>query len=761
MKRGEIRLKNETLAAFPRYLVSRGLPLPAEWAVNCPEEVSIRDADGNEVPSAGTVLQRRADGSIEWMLDDFVLDFEPEEKQVVYIEHERNGNLTPENAVTVAEDDDAVTVANGITTLVINRRGKIIRSLTMHGREVVGEEDRVDLETVDPEGKIYRASVSEGYTVGVERVSRIRATVLVEGTHAARDGTTFLGFALRFTISAGRADVKVMHTFYVREPSRGLIEVKAVRFVMPTRTPPDARKLLRQKQHGIEWMPRPREVTENVEVVASSVSDISGYAQKYEPYKNGQLFLRSLSSLKENAGDYPFYWSLTGGTKFRAEYAAGGMRQLAPFIGWQSPELTLVFSMRYWAALHPKSVVLDENVLTVSIWPEWATPMQVVQGVSKSHTFWITGEPRALTVDEAAQKALQWEVQCQEPLGISIAPQWPAFCKVLDCDKTLRYQPERYPKLEERLGKVIPGEPPRFTYARNVPSGMFNFGDPGAGSFGNNEDDRRCYIPFQHYLRTGQASAFDFGEECTLHYMEVDHVEWSNQPRRHGGQIPHTYDHFLGEVYPSHQWAEGILAYYYLTGDERARKAVIQVADNHCYWIENIIEDVCCDGRESGIPLVNLAAAYRLTRNEKYIEAAWTIINNFHKKYYEMWGDLKYPYPHGAPLQWITGYGDYSSYYGLYRMWEVTGDEEIKKLLVALLDKFVHDPSRFSVDDSRGMDYFAVWAYIVLTGDDSVLETLNDQINNFLKKGGHEMRRLHFLAYLDERGDERLNLEGV
>ena len=35
-----------------------------------------------------------------------------------------------------------------------------------------------------------------------------------------------------------------------------------------------------------------------------------------------------------------------------------------------------------------------------------------------------------------------------------------------------------------------------------------------------------------------------------------------------------------------------------------------------------------------------------------------------------------------------------------------------------------------------------------------------DQINNFLRKGGHEMRRLHFLAYLDERGDERLSLEG-
>jgi len=36
------------------------------------------------------------------------------------------------------------------------------------------------------------------------------------------------------------------------------------------------------------------------------------------------------------------------------------------------------------------------------------------------------------------------------------------------------------------------------------------------------------------------------------------------------------------------------------------------------------------------------------------------------------------------------------------------------------------------------------------------VEKLRRPIDNFLEKGGHAMRRLHFLAYLDERGDERL-----
>jgi hypothetical protein len=758
LERGEIRLKNETVGAFPRYLVSRGLPLPAGWARE-PTEVSLRDEKGAEVPSAATVLQRRPDGSIEWLLFDFAVDMGPEETKSVFLERKPTQSPRVPNAVTVMEEAETVTLSNGLVALTLNRRGKIIRSLSIQGKEIVGPDDRVDLETVDPDGCVYRASVSAGYRITLERNSPIRATALVEGTHAARNGRTFLDFALRFTLSTGRPDVTVMHTFYVREAAEGPIEVKAIRFVMPTRMEPDGVKLMRQAHHGRKWWPRPVKVRENVEVVSSSVSDLNAYASHFEPYRMGTLFLRNIKSLHEDFGEYPPWISPTGGTKFRADYMTGGVRHVYPFIGWRQDDFTLVFLMRHWAQLHPKSVSIDENVLTVSIWPEWATLMQAAQGVSKSHVFRICGEPRALTVDEAEQRLLQFEIHGVEPLEISIDPEWPRFCRVLDCQHILRYQPAKYPRLEERLGKVVPGEPSRFTYARNAPTGMFNFGDIGTGgSFTNNEDDCRCFAPLQHYLRTGRAFAFDFAEENILHYMEVDHVEWSNVRRRKGGLIPHTQDHFFGEVYPSHQWVEGILAYYYLTGDERARKVVINVAENHCYWIENYLDVVCCDGREAGIPLVNLAAAYRLTGDSKYVCAARTVIDNFQKKWFDMWGDLKYPYPQGAHLKWTTGYGDWSSYYGLYRIWEVTGDEEVKKLLVALLEKLCKDPSRFSIDDSRGMDFFAVWAYIHLTGDDSVLATLRDAINNFLEKGGHAMRRLHFLGMLDERGDERLRL---
>lgn len=764
MERGEIRIKNETVARYENYLVSRGIPLPP-GKVREPESVSIRDEERRLLPCYYKVLQRRSDGSIEWLLMDLLVDLEPEEEKVLHIGLEASATesmslpanviedvRTVSQPVRVSEDAGSIRLTNAITDLTISKTGgAVIRRLTMYGKELVGAGDLVDLQTVDLEGKVYRASVSPSFNVTVEHRNPVRATVKVEGKHTARDGSTFLDFALRITLSANRPDLEITHTFYCREPRRGPVEVRAIRFVMPTRMGPAARKLVRQAHHGHSWFPRPLEIKENVEIVASSVNDINNYPRDYKPYQMGQLFLRNFSSLDEDLSKYPFYMHPEGGPAFRANYSTGGVRQIYPYVGWQQPDMTLVFGMRHWRQLHPKSVQIDENVLTVSLWPDWATPLKLLMGVSRSHTFWLAAEPRRLDVDACERKALQWEVQGVAPLAITINPGWVAHCKVVDCQHLLAYQPEKYAKLENKIS-ATPGEPSRFTYARNAPTGMLNFGDAGGeAGFTNNEDDVRVFVPLRDYLRTGRSHHFDYGLENALHYMEVDFCEWSTDPRQSGGLIPHTVDHFFGNVYPSHQWAEGILAYYYLTGDERAKNVVIRVGDNQIYWVNNLIDQVCCDGRESGMPLVNLAAAYRLTRDEKYLHAAHQVIDNFHRKWFEKWGDLKYPYPQGAHLLWITGYGDWSSYYGLYRIWEVSGDESVKELLVKLLASMM-DPARFGVDDSRAMDFMAVWIYLHLTGDHCVLDRLKDPIENFLLKGGHPMRRLEFLKILDEEG---------
>jgi len=763
MNRGEIHIKNETMAVLPNYCLIRGLPLPP-GKVRSVANVCITDADGRVLPSEGRVLQRRPDGSIEWIAMDVLLKLKGQESTSIFIEPRKGKQPAVKNPVTVREKGSQVTLSNGLSEVVINGDGgSLVRRLVINGREIVREGTLVDLLVQDPGGKVYRASLSGAYKVSIPCKSRIRTEVKVEGKHVARDGATLLDFALRFTLTAGSPDLKFEHTFYCRDPREGKIGIRAIKLVMPTTMDGAATKLLRQNTRGYDYLYHDLEVKENAEVVASGTGDLDNYkdpgAGVAHQAAGGAVFLRNQDSFHENWSEYGFHMRPGQGSGFRSWHASVGLRGVLPVVGWKQKDFTLVTTFEHFRQLHPKSIEIDESLVTWSIWPAWSTPMQVVRGVSKSHIFWLTGERRALTMDDVIDVLYRWEYGYVEPLDISYDPAWPAFCEVLDCQHLLKYQPEKYPLLENLI-EVAPaaGNPSRHTYDRMPATGMFHFGDhvsPDASSCSNNEDDINVFFPLQQFLRTGHTYAWDYGKEAARHYMEVDFCEWSPEARQRGGLIAHTGNHFIGCVYGSHQWNEGLLAYYYLTGDERAKKAVIGCADNHVWWAYNKTEVMCCDGREAGMPLVNLAAAYRLTRNARYIKAAKHIIKNFFYKWMKKYGEFKYPYPQSwqkVPHKFITGYGDWSSFAGLFRLWEMTGEEDFRTLGVKLLKQCIK-PGSFSLNDVRGMDFFAAWMLGRMTGDmEGVIETVKSAIPMLLRRGGHPLRRLHFLKELDERG---------
>jgi len=763
MERGEIRIKNETLAVLENYLLTRGVPLPP-GAVKTPRGVAVRDPRGQVLPSAGKVLQRRPDGSIEWLLMDILLPLGGQEETSIFVETKPAPQPKVKNPVQLLKQGRRLTLTNGLSAVTVSSEGgSLIRKLVVNGKTMVTEPMLVDLQCMDAGGKVHRASLSGKYKITVPHRNPLCTTVMLEGKHKARDGVTFMDFALRFTLTANSPDVKLEHTFYCREPREGKIAIRSMKLVMPTTMDGDATKLLRQITRGYDSISHDLEVRENAEIVASGTGDLDNYkepgAAVAHQAAGGAVFLRNPDSFHENWSEYPFQMRPGQGSGFRSWHASIGMRHVVPVVGWKQKDFTLVTAFEHFRQLHPKSIELDENLITWSIWPAWSTPMEVVQGVSKSHIIWLTGERQALDMDAVIDILYRWEYGYVEPVDVSFDPDWPARCEVLDCQHLLKYQPDKYPLLENLI-EVMPsaGNPARHTYDRFPAIGMFNFGDivnPAASHCSNNEDDGQVYFPLQQFLRTGHTYTWDIGKEAARHYMEVDYCEWSPEARRIGGLIAHTGNHFIGCVYPSHQWNEGLLAYYYLSGDERAKKAVIGCGDNNVWWAYNKTAATCCDGREAGMPLVNLAAAYRLTGDEKYVKASKHIIQNFFLKWEKKFGTFKYPYPQNwqnRPHKLITGYGDWSSFAGLYRLWEVTGKEEFRTLGVRLL-KAAIQPGGFTLNDMRGMDFFAAWALGRMTGDmDDVFQRVGSAIPMLLRRGGHPLRRLHFLKELDDRG---------
>ena len=181
MKRGEIRIKNESLAVLSNYCLTRGIPLPPGRVKN-PAGVCITDAKGRVLPAEGRILQKRKDGSVEWMAMDILLNLKGQEGTSIYIEPRRGKAPAVKHPVTVRGEGRQLVLSNSLSEVVLSREGgSLIRRLVINGRELVREGTAVDLQVLDPGGKVYRASLFGPYRISIPYRNRIRTEVKVEG----------------------------------------------------------------------------------------------------------------------------------------------------------------------------------------------------------------------------------------------------------------------------------------------------------------------------------------------------------------------------------------------------------------------------------------------------------------------------------------------------------------------------------------------------------------------------------------------------
>ena len=137
MERGEVRLKNESLAVLDPYLVVRGVPLPP-GAVRDPKGVSVTDADGRVLPSEGKVLQLRPDGSIEWLFMDILVKLGGQEECSIFIEPAGARRPRVRHPVKLEDDGRQITLSNGLSGAFTDDDAAYLADLELNvlGREV-------------------------------------------------------------------------------------------------------------------------------------------------------------------------------------------------------------------------------------------------------------------------------------------------------------------------------------------------------------------------------------------------------------------------------------------------------------------------------------------------------------------------------------------------------------------------------------------------------------------------------------------------
>ncbi|MFP3588780.1 Tat pathway signal sequence domain protein, partial [Paraburkholderia sp. SIMBA_055] len=138
-------------------------------------------ADGETRPAQFWPLATWPDGSVKWA--GVAVPASPFAAASITV----GDNPAPESPVSVGDADDAVTVDNGLLTLVVPRRGSALFSSLSRRGTVVAENGRLVSALADgPSSRDARtdlAGVTD--TVTVEQTGPVRAVIRVDGHHAA------------------------------------------------------------------------------------------------------------------------------------------------------------------------------------------------------------------------------------------------------------------------------------------------------------------------------------------------------------------------------------------------------------------------------------------------------------------------------------------------------------------------------------------------------------------------------------------------
>lgn len=206
----------------------------------------------------------------------------------------------------------------------------------------------------------------------------------------------------------------------------------------------------------------------------------------------------------------------------------------------------------------------------------------------------------------------------------------------------------------------------------------------------NNEYDfpHACMLEF---ARSGVRRCMDYCVVSGTHQRDVDICHYSKNPLLLGGQWEHTRGHCIdGKIVCSHQWVEGILDCYHLTGDERFLAAALGIGENVLRLLDTpeYGKTGGLSARETGWALRTLTALYKETFDKKWLAKCDWIVAQF-KEWAESCGGWLAPYTDNTsirvPFMISVAIGSLMRYYREFPR------EDIRKMILKAADDLVEN----------------------------------------------------------------------
>jgi hypothetical protein len=610
----------------------------------------LLDEKGQALPCAVRPLSRWYDGSIKFLLVDTQVSLAPDQEMKLRLRVGRDildrptggpGSPAP-RGVKTEERADEIIVDTGAARFVfsrkafgcpsavwvdLNRDGKCETQAMSAPAEFTCEIEHTPPGPPNEENWLrdaaggarerFTAKADSDYKVEVENANPLRAVIKLSGWLTNTTSRKLIQYVIRAHACAGKPDLVLCPTFiYAGKPKEDFIRTMYLHF--PRRCDPNAATwaLGGETPHEGNFITSPS--VDLYETGPEKIYHLAPYDQdktvRYQVVQRG----REIAAGKEAAG-----WG-----RVSDQY---GSMQLAVRDFWQ---------------MHPKQIGLRADVADVYLWPELGNKVLDLrrrydeventyhydlslwpyggEGVGVTHEIALRfGPPAENTVSEMS-------AALDNPLVLQCDPQYladtRAFGNFLPVDR------ERFPHVEavrdvgvawiqrnqeqfhwdgmiDHGDTLFHGYDTPSHYGYRSPKGWCSRGYVGW----LNDDGGLTDALFLQYLRSGDYQTLRLASNMARHSMDVDTCHTcAAEPRFVGGGHRHDQQHWGNGTRGYGTATHGIIDYYLLTGNERARDVALETAGYHMDPFEGEDEDM----------IGGLIRVWEITGDAKYKQAA-------------------------------------------------------------------------------------------------------------------------------------------
>lgn len=585
--------------------ITLGVPLPKGKLYHT-EQLGVQNPHGQIFPLQAQPLSFWPDRSIRWMLVDFFADVPGFFAGSFLIKLlDTNSDCEKRDKIVVSEEGDDVIVSTGIAGFLVSTKEKFIRNILLSPGQQQGCEG-VSVVLTDGDGKNMSVIFEE---VSWENKGDYRRTVVHSG-RVANQGGRDIQLKIRSTFYAGSATIKQEVTLH--NPNAAIHPGGLWDLGDP------GSFFFRDLSVRLHLAGKPLEVNWTTDVGRELVCEKAAAVLIHQNSSGGEQW----DSVNHVDKDGLQTVSFKGYRVFGADKKTPCLEEqrAEPFVQALSPSCWVAAVAEDFWQNFPSAIKVQEEMLVLGLFPgEVDYPFELQGGEQKRHTFYLEF---GLTESNSNIASLR------KPLHAYVDPEWVEASRAIPYF-TSQIIEEQNSEANQYINNIVSGENSFFAKREAVDEyGWRNFGDNYADHESVNHQDEGVFVSHYNnqydfiygaliqFLRSGDAKWRMLMSDAAKHMIDIDiyHTD-DDKSAFNRGMFWHT-DHYLPAQTATHRgysakniesldipaahygggpssendYSSGLMYYYFVTGDEAAREAVLELA----HWVLDMD-----DGRKS------------------------------------------------------------------------------------------------------------------------------------------------------------------